>query len=176
MLVAAGGRSEHAACSPRIVRRSRHDYPDSLLGLRPHGPSRIEPGGAMGAEERAAALSPVETGGSAQLARRAGVVSAAVFASRILGLVREQAFAVFFGAGRELDAFITAFRIPNLFRDLFAEGALSAAFVSTFAQRLEREGEQSAWHLASLVVNALVVVVSTVTLLGMWGAPGFVRA
>ena len=122
-----------------------------------------------------AAPPPADPGGRAALARRAGVVSAAVFASRILGLVREQAFAVFFGAGRELDAFITAFRIPNLFRDLFAEGALSAAFVSTFAQRLEREGEHSAWHLASLVINALAVVVGIVTLLGMWAAPGFVH-
>src|SRR5439155_25068 len=105
--------------------------------LRPRRPSRIEPGGAMGAEESAAAVAPVEVGGRAQLARRAGVVSAAVLVSRVLGLVREQAFAVFFGAGRELDAFITAFRIPNLLRDLFAEGALSAAFVTTFTWRLE---------------------------------------
>jgi len=119
---------------------------------------------------------PAEAGGRAALARRAGVVSTAVFASRILGLVREQAFAILFGAGRELDAFITAFRIPNLFRDLFAEGALSAAFVSTFAHRLERDGERSAWHLASLVVNALVVVVGTITLLGIWAAPWFVDA
>ena len=79
-----------------------------------------------------------EAAGRAQLARRAGVVSAAVLASRILGLVREQVFAVSFGAGKELDAFITAFRIPNLLRDLFAEGALSAAFVTTFTQELER--------------------------------------
>ena len=95
----------------------------------------------MGAEESAAAA-PVEMGGRAQLARRAGVVSVAVLASRILGLVREQVFAIFFGAGRELDAFITAFRIPNLLRDLFAEGALSAAFVTTFTWRLEHEGEE----------------------------------
>ena len=130
----------------------------------------------MGAEERAAALSPVETGGSAQLARRAGVVSAAVFASRILGLVREQVFAVFFGAGRELDAFITAFRIPNLLRDLFAEGALSAAFVTTFTWRLEHEGEAAAWRLANLVVNALAMVVGALTLAGIWLAPALVTA
>jgi putative peptidoglycan lipid II flippase len=49
-------------------------------------------------------------------------------------VVREQVFATLFGAGRELDAFVTAFRIPNLLRDLFAEGALSAAFVATFTQ------------------------------------------
>src|SRR5689334_10915219 len=122
----------------------------------------------------AAALPPVEAGGRGQLARRAGVVSAAVFASRILGLVREQVFAVFFGAGRELDAFITAFRIPNLFRDLFAEGALSAAFVTTFTQHLERDGEARAWRLANLVVNLLALVVGLLTLLGMWLAPTLV--
>ena len=55
----------------------------------------------------------------------AGVVGLAVMVSRLLGLVREQLFAALFGAGRELDAFVTAFRIPNLFRDLFAEGSLA---------------------------------------------------
>ena len=70
----------------------------------------------------AAAAPAAEMGGRGLLARRASVVSAAVLASRVLGVVREQVFAVFFGAGRELDAFITAFRIPNLLRDLFAEG------------------------------------------------------
>jgi putative peptidoglycan lipid II flippase len=123
-----------------------------------------------------AARPPAGGGGRAQLARRAGVVGAAVFASRILGLVREQVFAVFFGAGRELDAFITAFRIPNLLRDLFAEGALSAAFVTTFSQRLERDGEVSAWRLANLVVSVLAVVVAGLTLLGIWFAPAIVRA
>ena len=124
----------------------------------------------------AAALPPVDAGGRAVLARRASVVSIAVLASRVLGVVREQIFAVFFGAGRELDAFITAFRIPNLLRDLFAEGALSAAFVSTFTQYLERGGEAAAWRLASLVINALLIVVGTITLIGMWIAPGVVLA
>src|SRR5436190_1747363 len=107
----------------------------------------------------AAAAPSAEMGGRGLLARRASVVSAAVLASRVLGVVREQVFAVLFGAGRELDAFITAFRIPNLLRDLFAEGALSAAFVSTFTKYLERGGEAAAWRLASLVINALAVVV-----------------
>src|SRR2546426_548020 len=120
----------------------------------------------MGAEETAAAAAPVEAGGRAQLARRAGVVSAAVLLSRVLGLVREQTFAMFFGAGRELDAFVTAFRIPNLLRDLFAEGALSAAFVTTFTQRLEREGERAAWRLANLVVGGLLAAA--------WLAPGYI--
>jgi putative peptidoglycan lipid II flippase len=124
----------------------------------------------------AAAVPPPEAGARAQLARRAGVVSAAVLTSRVLGLIREQTFAVFFGAGRELDAFITAFRIPNLLRDLFAEGALSAAFVTTFTQKLEREGERSAWRLANLVINALILVLTLITLLGMWFSPFLVHA
>jgi putative peptidoglycan lipid II flippase len=110
------------------------------------------------------------------LARSAGIVGAAVFASRILGLVREQVFAALFGASRELDAFITAFRIPNLFRDLFAEGALSAAFVTCFTKKLEREGDRAAWHLASLVVNALVIVVGALVAVGILAAPWLVDA
>ena len=119
--------------------------------------------------------------GAGRLARSSAVVGAAVLASRVLGLVREQIFAGFFGAGRELDAFVTAFRIPNLFRDLFAEGALSAAFVTTFSKTLEREGEARAWRLANLVVHALLVFVGAIVLLGIlfaptvvgWIAPGF---
>jgi putative peptidoglycan lipid II flippase len=127
----------------------------------------------MGVEGSAAAAA--EAGGRAQLARRASVVSVAVAASRVLGLVREQVFAVCFGAGRELDAFITAFRIPNLLRDLFAEGALSAAFVASFTQIREREGPAAAWRLANLVVNALLVVVGTLCLLGVCFAPAVAR-
>ena len=106
-----------------------------------------------------------------RLARSASVVGVAILASRILGLIREQVFAASFGAGRELDAFVTAFRIPNLFRDLFAEGALSAAFVTCFTQTLAREGEARAWRLANLVVHALLVVVGAIVLLGIVAAP-----
>lgn len=108
------------------------------------------------------------------LVRSSAVVGAAVMASRLLGLIREQVFAAFFGAGRELDAFITAFRIPNLFRDLFAEGALSAAFVTTFSQKLEKEGEASAWRLANLVLHALVLVVGGIVVVGILAAPWLV--
>src|SRR5215470_1691581 len=119
-----------------------------------------------------------EAGGSERqrLARRAGVVSVAVLSSRVLGLVREQVFAICFGAGRELDAFVTAFRIPNLLRDLFAEGALSAAFVTTFTQELTRNGEAAAWRLASLVVNALALIVGTLCVAGIVAAPAITNA
>ncbi|MGD0651844.1 MAG: murein biosynthesis integral membrane protein MurJ [Verrucomicrobiia bacterium] len=109
------------------------------------------------------------------VARSARTVSIAVFGSRILGLVREQVFASLFGASREFDAFVVAFRIPNLLRDLFAEGALSAAFVTSFTQKLANEGEKSAWRLANLVVNALLVVLGVISLLGILVAPWLVH-
>ncbi len=69
---------------------------------------------------------------SPRLARSAGLFGLATMASRILGLVRDQVLAFYFGAGDEIDAYRVAFRVPNLVRDLFAEGAMSAAFVPTF--------------------------------------------
>ncbi len=75
-----------------------------------------------------------------RIARAAGLVSGMTLVSRLLGLVREVVFAHQIGAGYHSDAFRIAFRIPNLLRDLFAEGALSAAFVPTYA----RESKTSA--------------------------------
>lgn len=86
--------------------------------------------------------------------------------SRVMGLVREQIFAFFFGASREYDAFLTAFRIPNLLRDLLAEGALSAAFVTIFIKELQTDGKKRAFHLANLVVNALTLLLLVVVVLG----------
>ena len=88
--------------------------------------------------------------------RAAGVVSAAVMLSRVTGLIREIAFARLFGAGLANDAFIIGFRIPNLARDLFAEGALSSAFVPTFTSYLATKGKQEAAHLSNLVATALI--------------------
>jgi putative peptidoglycan lipid II flippase len=111
---------------------------------------------------------------SKSIARSAGIVSLAVMGSRVLGLVRELVFAAFFGAGFATDAFIIAFRAPNLLRDLFAEGALSAAFVTTFSQTLAKKGEREAWRLANLVSNGLILVLSVVVLLGVIFAPQLV--
>ncbi len=109
------------------------------------------------------------------VARSAGIVSIAVMGSRVLGLVRELVFAAFFGAGFATDAFIIAFRIPNLLRDLFGEGALSAAFVTTFTQKLNQEGEKSAWRLANLVNNGLFIILSLIALLGIIFSPQIVH-
>jgi putative peptidoglycan lipid II flippase len=87
--------------------------------------------------------------------------------SRILGLVREQVMAYLFGAGNAVDAFNVAFRIPNLVRDLFAEGAMSAAFVPTFTRYLTRHGRESAWRLGNHVVNALLIATTILVVAGM---------
>ena len=101
------------------------------------------------------------------VARSAGIVSIAVMFSRVLGLIREQVFAYYFGAGFLNDAYQVAFRIPNVLRDLFAEGALSAAFVKVFTDYQINKSEQEAWRLASLVLNALAVVLSVITIAGI---------
>ncbi len=106
-----------------------------------------------------------------QVTRSAGVVSIAVMGSRVLGLVREMALAYFFRAEFGLDAFYAAFRIPNLLRDLFGEGILSKAFVTTFTDIDVKEGDDAAWRLASIVFNALAVVLSAITLLGILLSP-----
>jgi putative peptidoglycan lipid II flippase len=110
-----------------------------------------------------------------RIIRSAGVVGLAVMGSRLFGLVREQVFATFFGAGLVMDAFTAAFRIPNLLRDLFAEGALSSAFIPTFTEHFENRGKEAAWRLANLILNGLLVVVGTVTLLGIFASPWIVR-
>ena len=100
-------------------------------------------------------------------ARSTGVVGIAVLSSRVLGLVREQVFAALFGAGRSLDIFTIAFRVPNLLRDLFAEGALSTAFVTTFSKKIAVEGDKSAWELANKVATLTAVFMSGVTIVGI---------
>lgn len=117
---------------------------------------------------------PATTEKSHSVARSAGIVSIAVMGSRILGLVREQVLANYFGAGFVYDAFLVGFRIPNMLRDLFAEGALSVAFVKTFTDSIEKEGDEEAWKLASMVMNALAIVLSVITILGIIFAPQIV--
>ncbi len=110
-----------------------------------------------------------------RIARSAGTVSIAVLCSRILGLIREQAFAFLFGAGYAYDAFVVAFRIPNLLRDLFGEGALSAAFVTVFSDYEVNRSERETLRLAGNVMVFFVIILSIITLLGVWQAENIVR-
>jgi len=95
--------------------------------------------------------------------------------SRVLGLVREQVLAYYFGAGDAMDAFRVAFRVPNLLRDLFAEGAMSAAFVPTFTSHLTQGGRERAWRLGNSVVNGLIVVTGVLVIGGFFLAPALVH-
>ncbi|MBN1510781.1 MAG: murein biosynthesis integral membrane protein MurJ [Phycisphaerae bacterium] len=104
----------------------------------------------------------------------AGTVTAAVFTSRVLGLIRESLFAALFGAGKFADAFVLAFRIPNLLRELFAEGSMSSAFVPTFTLALTRDGRDRAYHLGNLLISGLMLITGLLAVLGIVFAPAIV--
>ncbi len=108
---------------------------------------------------------------SESVVRSAGMVSVAMAMSRVTGLLREIVMARLFGAGFVYDAFLLGFRIPNLTRDLFAEGALSSAFVPIFTQTLAHKGRKEAALLSNLVATALMIVVGLFCLLGIIFAP-----
>src|SRR5258706_16352390 len=80
--------------------------------------------------------------------KAAGIIGIAGMCNRLLGLAREQIFAALFGGGAAMGAFTAAFRIPNLLRDLFAEGALSTAFLTTFSKTIVRGGEYAPGRVA----------------------------
>jgi putative peptidoglycan lipid II flippase len=108
------------------------------------------------------------------IARSAGVVSAAVLMSRITGLVRESLMAALFGASQSYDAYLLGFRIPNLMRDLFAEGGLSSAFVPIFTRYLTTKSQEEALRLYNLVATAIIIIVGAICALGVVFSPQLV--
>ncbi|MGH9900431.1 MAG: murein biosynthesis integral membrane protein MurJ [Pyrinomonadaceae bacterium] len=187
------GPDEGNALAEAAIEQAETSAETGVEAARSQTPAGAVPGAAVveGGTQVTAAVS--RTGGDAinapapgaeharrSVARSAGIVSVSVMGSRVLGLVRDQLFAYYFGAGFLKDAFLVGFRIPNMLRDLFAEGALSAAFVKTFTDYLEKGGatekerEEAAWRLASMVMNALAVVLSAVTVLGVIFSPQIV--
>jgi len=115
---------------------------------------------------------------SSRMARSAGLIGIATMASRLLGVVREMVLASLFGASATpaMDAFNVAFRVPNLVRDLFAEGAMTAAFVPTFTKTLQTRGREAAWRLGNLVINTLLVATGTIVVLAIVFADPITRA
>lgn len=111
----------------------------------------------------------------ARFTRRVGLFTVGTLLSRILGLVRESVFAYLFGAGMATDAFNVAFRIPNFLRDVFAESALSAAFVPAFVESLNRDDRARTWRFASAVVTVLGLALLILVGLGVAFAPQVVR-
>ncbi len=110
-----------------------------------------------------------------RLTKAAGVVSGATLLSRILGFVRDIVIARYFGAGLYSDAFFVAFRIPNIFRRLFAEGSLSISFIPVFSDYLAKKGKDEAFRLAGSAVRLLSIILVAVTITGIIISPIVVR-
>src|SRR5262245_26201662 len=105
------------------------------------------------------------------LLRALATVSSMTFVSRILGFVRDMLIARLFGAGLATDAFFVAFRIPNLLRRLFAEGAFSQAFVPVLSEYRTRRGDSETRLLIDRTASVLAVALLIVTVLGVVAAP-----
>ena len=107
--------------------------------------------------------------------RSAGVVSLATVISRILGFLRDVVIARLFGVYIYAQAFVIAFRIPNLFRDLVGEGATNAVLVPVFSEYHLRRSKEEFWELANVVLNILLVILTAIVLLGILFSPVIVR-
>jgi putative peptidoglycan lipid II flippase len=111
-----------------------------------------------------------------QIARAAGLVMALFVASRALGLLREMVISHQFGTGGDLDAYLAAFRLPDILFQIVAGGALASAFIPTFAGYLAQDDEAGAWRLASAVINLVLLITVALTILAAWLAPWLVQA
>lgn len=109
------------------------------------------------------------------IVRSAGIIGIATLCSRILGFIRDVVIARLFGVYVYAQAFVIAFRIPNLLRDLVGEGAANAAFVPVFSKYSIKEDKKEFWELANVVLNLLLVILSVLTILGIILAPLIVR-
>lgn len=109
------------------------------------------------------------------IAKSAGIIGFATLCSRILGFLRDIAIARIFGIYIYAQAFVIAFRIPNLLRDFVGEGATNAAFVPVFSEYSARHTREEFWELANVVLNLLLVILTVITLLGIIFSPVIVR-
>lgn len=108
------------------------------------------------------------------LAKSAGIIGLGISASRILGFVRDIIIAAVFGTSAPLQAFVVAFRIPNMLRDLVGEGAANAAFVPVLSSYAVKKTKEEFWGLARVLLNAMIVVLAAITALGMIFTPAIV--
>ncbi|MDR4494075.1 MAG: murein biosynthesis integral membrane protein MurJ [Nitrospirales bacterium] len=118
--------------------------------------------------------SPPQLNETHRISRAAGVIGSATFLSRILGFIRDVALANLFGAHAAADAFYVAYRIPNLLRELFAEGSMSSAFIPIFTEYHSTKSQKETWALANAAFTTLLTLVTLVTVVGILAAPGIV--
>src|SRR3954471_15874863 len=104
-----------------------------------------------------------------QMLKSTGAMGLATLTSRILGMVREMVYAGFMGDTVVAGAFKTALMIPNLFRRLLGEGALTASFIPIFKEKEKTEGEAAMWHAANAVISGLLISASIVVILVVAG-------
>ena len=104
-----------------------------------------------------------------QMLKSSGAMAAATLTSRVLGMVREMVYAAFMGNSWVASAFFLAFQVPNLFRRLLGEGALTAAFIPIFKQKEVQEGEAEMWRAANAVISGLVTAAAALTVLAVVG-------
>src|SRR5204863_6506546 len=104
-----------------------------------------------------------------QMLKSSGAMAAATMTSRLLGVMREMVYASFMGNSWVAGAFQLAFQVPNLFRRLLGEGALTAAFIPIFKQKEVKEGEAEMWRSANAVISGLVTAAAAVTVLAILG-------
>jgi putative peptidoglycan lipid II flippase len=108
------------------------------------------------------------------IAGAAGLIGAATFSSRILGLIRDIILARLLGASASADAFFVAYRVPNLLRELLAEGSMSSAFIPVFTEYHTLRTKRETWELASAAFTTLLSIVTLITLIGVVVAPTIV--
>lgn len=109
------------------------------------------------------------------VAKSASVIGLATLCSRLLGFIRDVVIARLFGVYVYAQAFVIAFKIPNLFRDMVGEGATNAAFVPVFSEYTAKHSKEEFWELANVVLNLLLVILSAITVLGIIFTPLIVR-
>ena len=128
----------------------------------------------MAEHQPASASSSLPPHDTRSITGAASLIGVATFTSRILGFIRDIVLAQLFGASASADAFYVAYRIPNLLRELFAEGSMSSAFIPVFTEYHTLRSKQETWELASAAFTTLLTIVTGVTLLGILAAPGIV--
>src|SRR5262245_31664702 len=104
-----------------------------------------------------------------QMLKSSGAMAAATMTSRVLGMVREMVYAAFMGNTWVASAFTLAFQVPNLFRRLLGEGALTAAFIPIFKQKEKFAGEKEMWRTANAVISGVLIAAGAITVLAMVG-------
>ena len=108
------------------------------------------------------------------LAGTAGIIGVATFSSRILGFIRDMILARLLGASASADAFFVAYRIPNLLRELLAEGSMSAAFIPVFTEYHTLRSKRETWELVSATFTTLLSIATIIMLIGVVMAPTIV--